>query len=308
MKSNMKNLYFFIIFLLILSACGGSRKPDTKKILDKDGKEEKESNSSNPPISKEVLSDIVTSIPSPLEISFLIKDLGIKYDKNILNTTDKSSSYKTDFKQALNLGVYSTDLGYSNIYSQTQDALFFLNGIKKMANSLNVGEFFDFKTIEQLATNSSNLDSLLLVTSLNLEKINEHLQKKDRADLTILILTGGWVEALYITCEVAKKAPNNELLSNRIGEQKIILQQLLLLLSFYEDEYPKIKDLRNSMVELEKIYSNVKITFDYKDSSTKEENGVLIVQDNTTSKISFTAKDLDNIHKKVKEIRDGVIG
>ncbi|TAF67977.1 MAG: hypothetical protein EAZ55_00970 [Cytophagales bacterium] len=262
----------------------------------------------NNQISTEVLADIVRSIPSPLEISFLIKDLGIQYNKGLLNSTeDKTTNYTTDFKKALNLGVYSADLGYSNIYSQTQDALYFLNSIKKMADGLQIGDFFDFNALKS-AINSNNLDSLLIVTNLNLKRINENLQKRERANLTVLIVTGGWLEMLYITCEVAKKTPN-ELLNNRIGEQKLILDQLMLLLSIYEEENTKIKELRNELGELQKIYNNVKIEFSQsKDPTvTKEQNGILIVEDNTSNKINLTDKDLDNILKTTIKIRNKII-
>ncbi len=307
MKKN--NLIFTLILCLFLAACGGEGKKSVSKKNTESEKENTEDNSNNPPISKEVLSDIVRSIPSPLEISFLIKDLGIQYDKNILNSTQKTANYNTAYKQALNLGVFSTDLGYANIYSQTKDALTYLKSVNEMADALNIAEFFDYAAIKDLATNSNNLDSLLLVTNMNLERINDHLQKKDRADLTILILTGGWLEALYLTCEVAKKQ-RNDLLNNRIGEQKIILDQLLLLLSFYEDDYPKVKELRVDLSELQKIYNNIKIEFNAVDdntSTTRQENGILIVEDNTTTKINFTDQDLINILEKSKAIREKII-
>ncbi len=300
----------FIIGLIatLCLACGGggenAQTSDSDELLE-DTPEEDESKPQTPAISKEVLSDIVKSIPSPLEISFLIRDLGIKYDKSILNSTDNIANYNTSYRQALNLGIYSTDLGYANIYEQTQDALIYLTSVKRMADDLRIGQFFDFQTIRDLATNSNNLDSLLLVTNTNLERINDHLQENGRADMTILILTGGWLEALYLTCEVAKKQPN-ELLKNRIGEQKIILDQLLLLLSFYEEK-ASIKKLIDDLNELQTIYNNVKITYEYDESTTKEENGILYVEDNTSSKINFTAKDLDNILNVSMKIRSKII-
>jgi len=315
LKPNMKSLrVFFVkscsIFVLstfLFASCGGSSSDKSGDKLLEDSKVESEEGSKvqTPAISKEVLSDIVKSIPSPLEISFLIKDLGIRYDRNILNSSENSKKYNTSYRQALNLGIYSTDLGYANIYEQTQDALYYLSAVREMAEGLKIGQFFDFNTIKDLAIKSDNLDSLLLVTNTNLERINDHLQENGRADLTILILTGGWLEALYLTCEVAKKQPN-ELLRNRIGEQKLILDQLLLLLSFYE-ESPDIKTLIGELNELQKIYDNVKITYEYEESTTEEENGILVVKDNTLSKINFTEKDLDNILAVTIKIRKVIV-
>lgn len=312
----MKKLHYLGFLLLIfsiflMSSCGGEKKlsDQVKDEKNENANSEEGEDNVNPAVSKEVLADIIKSIPSPIEISFLIKDLGINYDNNILNDAEKSSKYNTDFKRALNLGIYSTDLGYANIYEQKQDAIKYLNSVKEMADGLKIGDFFDFQTIRKLAT-KNNLDSLLMVTTMNLENINEHLQKKGRADLTIIILTGGWLEALYLSCEVAKKKPN-KLLDNRIGEQGIILDQLLLLLSFYENEVPNIKSLIDDLHKLKKIYDdNVKIEYTYTDTSTPEvdENGILMGGEGTTqSEITFTKEDLDSILQVTKEVRQKII-
>jgi hypothetical protein len=71
----------------------------------------------------------------------------------------------------------------------------------------------------------------LLITTKNFNNINGYLQQQKRANLSILILTGGWLEALHITCQVVEKNPNNDALKERIGEQKIILENIMLLLS-----------------------------------------------------------------------------
>lgn len=299
----MRKIILFTILATVLLACGEKSEKSGKDLLNDEKKSEKTSKA--PAISKEVLSDIIKSIPSPLEISFLIKDLNIPYEGKILNNPDNISKYNTNYKQALNLGIYSTDLGYANIYARTQDALNYLTAVKGMADGLKIGQHFDFKTIKKLAATKDNLDSLLLVTNKNLEDINDHLQEKGRPDLTILILTGGWIEALYLTCEVAKKKPN-ELLNNRIGDQKIILDQLLLLLSFYDDN-PNIKTLIEQMNRLQKMYENVKITVKTKQATTKVQGDVIEVGGESESIIEFTAKDLDNILNTTKEIRIKII-
>jgi hypothetical protein len=304
LTSFMKKFSIILALSIIFTACGGGQGKSGDELLKKD-KESKSNKPNAPAISKEVLSDIVQSIPSPFEISYLIKDEGIKYNKALLNSTDNASKYNTAYQQALNLGIYSTDLGYANIYQQTQDALYYLTSVNDMAKGLKIDQFFDFNTIKKLATNGNNLDSLFVVTNSNLSRINERLQEKNQADMTILILTGGWLEALYLICEVAQKQ-KNELLTDRVGEQRIILDQLLLLLSFYEDS-PNFKSLIEDMNELRKVYENVRISYEYEESQTKEENGILIVDDNTKSEIIINSKDLDNILNVTKKIRQKII-
>jgi hypothetical protein len=296
----MNKVYLGFIALLLV-ACDNNKQPSEKAFLDSLDNAKVQT----PPVSKEVLGDIIQSIPSPLEISSLIKSAGVKYDKNVLNSTSNISNYNTNYKRALNLGIYGTDLGYANIYSQNQDALNYLDAVRTTANGLNIGQFFDFNTIKKLATNSNNLDSLLLITTTNFEKINKHLQEQERSNLSILILTGGWLEALHLTCEVVDKYPSDTF-KERIGEQKVILDQLLLLLSFYNQD-TNMQALIADLTELQKQFQKVEITYTYQESTMKEVNGVLMVVDNSTSKINMTPEDLKNIQSAANAIRKKII-
>jgi len=296
----MKKMYLGLLALSML-ACNTDKNPNEQAFLES---QQNAAQEKKPQMSKEVIKDFIQSIPSPVEISMLIKEQGATYDKTLLNSTKHASNYNTNFKQALNLGIYSTDLGYANIYDQKQDAFNYLEAVRGMADGLNLGQFFDFGTIKRLATNSSNLDSLLLITTQNFEKINGHLQDQDRANLSALILTGGWLEALYLTCETVKKHPDQSF-KERIGEQKIILDQLLLVLDFYKED-PNTQKLIAELTELQQNFENVEVTKVYKESSMKEVDGVMMVVDNSTSKINVTDEDIDNIFNKTVAIRNQV--
>lgn len=259
-----------------------------------------------PALSEEVIADIIQQIPSPLEISYLLKDAGTRYDAGMLNNPDNVSKYNSNFKKALNLGIYGTDLGYANIYEQNQDALRYLNSIKGLADDLNIGQFFDFNNIKRLASNSKNLDSLLLITTQNFNEINAYLQENQRSNLSILILTGGWLEALHITCQVAEKNPGNQALIEKIGEQKIILDNIKLLLEYYVKD-PYIADLHKQMLELDKIFSQIEIIHTYKEPTFEEVNGILVVKDNSSTTINITQENVNDIRKEVTQIRNKII-
>lgn len=260
-----------------------------------------------PSISEEVIGDILQSIPAPLEISVLLKESGKKYNGDYLNSTDNISRYNSNYKKALNLGVYGTDLGYTNIYEQNQDGIRYMGSIKELADGLNIGQFFEIETIGRLATNSKNLDSLLLITTQNFNKINHHLQTQSRANLSVLLLTGGWLEAVHIICEVAKAHPDNKELTETIGEQKIILENIILLLSFYKDSDPNMASLLKDMEELKKSFEKVNITYTYKESTFEIVNGVMVIKDNSTSTIQITPENVQDISSIISSIRSKII-
>jgi hypothetical protein len=260
-----------------------------------------------PTIDAQVIGQILQGIPAPLEISVLLKESGKKYNGGILNSPDNLSKYNSNYKRALNLGIYGTDLGYTNIYEQNQDGIKYMGSISELANGLNIGQFFEGETIARLATNSKNLDSLLLITTQNFNSINQFLQTQDRANLSVLLLTGGWIEALHVLCEVAKSNPTNKELQETIGEQKIILENIMLLLSFYKESDPNMASLLTDMEELKKSYDKVNITYTYKESTFEVVDGVMVIKDNSTSTIDITAKDVEDISSITKNIRSKII-
>jgi hypothetical protein len=307
METNFKTMRIVslgLISLLFLWACGSS----DKKTDEQDFMQALDSAASDTPtISEEAIGDILQRIPSPLEISVLLKESGRKYDAGILNNPNNLSKYNTNYKRALNLGVYGTDLGYTNIYEQNQDGLKYISSIKSLADGLNIGQFFDVETIGRLAANSRNLDSLLLITTQNFNSINAYLQSQNRANLSVLLLTGGWIEALHIVCAVAQNNLDNQQLRETIGGQKIILENIILLLSFYKDQDENMASLLTDLEALKRAYDNVKITYIYKESTFEVVDGVMVIKDNSSSSIEITSEDITNIGNLTDSIRNKII-
>ncbi|QSE97668.1 hypothetical protein [Fulvivirga lutea] len=292
-----------LILAVLFFACNSGKKPDEQAFLESLDSTKVE----GPAISEEAISSIIQQIPSPLEISVLLKESGTKYDKSFLNSADNISKYNSNYRKSLNLGIYGTDLGYTNIYEQNQDGLDYMAAIKELADGLSIGQFFDIETIGRLATNSKNLDSLLLITTQNFNNINHYLQEQNRANLSVLLLAGGWLEAMHITCQVAKKNPDNKELRDTIGEQKIILENIVLLLSFYKDVDQNMASLLNEMQKLQSEYEKIQIVKTYKESTFEVVDGVMVIKDNSTSEIKITNENVQNITNIISSIRKSVI-
>jgi hypothetical protein len=291
------------LVLALFTACGSEKKSDEQAFLEGLDSAKTE----GPSISEGVIGDILQRIPSPLEISVLLKESGKKYNVSYLNSPDNVSNYNSNFKKALNLGVYGTDLGYTNIYEQNQDGVKYMSSIKTLADGLSIGQFFDIETIGRLATNSKNLDSLLLITTQNFNSINHYLQSRNQSNLSVLFLTGGWVEALNILCEVAAANPTNKEMQETIGEQKIILENIMLLLSFYKETDQNMASLLTEMEQLKKLYDKVNITYTYSESTFEIVDGVMVIKDNSSSTIQITPEDIANIKALTASIRNKII-
>jgi hypothetical protein len=291
------------LILALFTACGSEKKSDEQAFLEGLDSAKTE----GPSISEGVIGDILGRIPSPLEISVLLKESGKKYNSSYLNSPESVSNYNSNYKKALNLGVYGTDLGYTNIYEQNQDGVKYMSSIKTLADGLSIGQFFDIETIGRLATNSKNMDSLLLITTQNFNSINHYLQSRNQSNLSVLFLTGGWIEALNVLCEVAAANPTNKEMQETIGEQKIILENILLLLSFYKDTDQNMASLLTDIEGLKKLYDKVNITYTYSESTFEIVDGVMVIKDNSSSTIQITAEDIANIKALTTSIRNKII-
>lgn len=290
------------IVVFLLGSCSSGKKPDEQAFFESLDS----TNTSGPGVDEEVINSILEQIPSPIEISMLLKESGSKYNEAILNSSNNLPKYNSNYKKALNLGVYGTDLGYTNIFGRNQDGIKYITSIKSLADELNIGQFFDIGTIGRLATNSKNLDSLLLITTMNFNQINHYLQSQSRDNLSVLLLTGGWLEAMQITCQTAAKNPDSAELKETIGEQKIILEQIMLLFTFYQGD-ENMASLSTDLDLLKKAYDKININYTYKESTMEIVNGVAVIKDNSTTTIDITKENVEEIKNIINEIRTKVI-
>lgn len=295
----MKLTFIPLIILTIgLASCTGSNA-DKDKINVSSLLEESAGN--NIEISPESMNSIIESIPSPIEIATVIKQSGTGFNEDLLNNQENSSLYTTDQAKALNLGIYSGDLGYINIYEKTFLTINYLNTIKKLADNINIGQFFDFATIRRLASNNDKMDSLIYLSTVNFNKMDAFLRSQKRSNMSILMVTGTWTEGLYIATHNYMQSRNKETME-WIGYQKIIINQLLLGLSAYKNDAFFAKII-SDMGQLKTLYNDITVTYEYHEPESVEVNGRLMIVDKSTSIVNITPEQVSHISDLVEQIR-----
>ena len=308
----MRKLYWSIFVSLVMFSCTNQTETtDTTENSDSTTTVEENQNGNQDEgepkvqLNEDVINNIIQSIPSPLETTVLIKEVGSDYLRKDLSNPNNVDNYTTSYTQALNLGVYSMNLGYANIYGKNQDILKYLNSIKKLADQLNIGQFFDYNTLKKLTSSSENLDSLLQLSTSNFEKINYHLRQQKREYLSILILTGGWLEATNVTSLIYKES-GNKVLKERLGEQKIVLERILLVLEIYKTK-PKFSELIADLKELKRAYDSVEIIIERSDPIMKVEGDQIIIESQDKMVINITDEEIDTIINLLSSIRGKIV-
>jgi len=256
-------------------------------------------------ISEEVMQDIVQNISSPVEMAAMIKDLGVPYSNKYISTTERVGNLTTSFQQALNLGIYAADLGYLNMYNKTSAVVDYLTAIKSLSDAIKVGQFFDFTTLKRLATNSKNLDSLMYISVHSFNQMDKYLHTNNRTNLSALMVTGVWIEGLYLGTQVYKLTPNKEL-AERIGEQKLTLDQLMLILDKYQRD-KQYTSLLNELQLLKDLFKSVTITVKRGEPQMVEVDGMLTIVGGDTSIIEMTPELLIQIIETTEQVRNRLI-
>jgi hypothetical protein len=169
-----------------------------------------------------------------------------------------------------------------------------------------VGQFFDFETIKRISLNKSNLDSLLFLSVNSYSRMDEYMRKNNRSQLSSIMIVGVWIEAQYFATQVMKQYPNN-LLRERIGEQKYFLEDLIRIVSPYCDNDKEFTTVCSYLREIASKYENVKISYTKGNPSSKDKNGVLVVTQAETSMVEMTDEQLAEIIEITGNVRNKLI-
>ena len=254
---------------------------------------------------KDAIGDIIQNISSPVEMAALLKDENIQFNYKYLSPTDNVDEFNTSFKQALNLGVLGADMGYLNMYSKNGAVINYITAIKELSDELKVGQFFNFETLKRLATNSENIDSLMYMSISAFDNMDVYLRENGRSNISALLVTGVWIEGLYLATQVVKDN-DNQAIRERVAEQGVVLEQLLIVLSHYK-KGKRFFELINELEEINKALSKVKIIEEEGEDEMQEVDGVLMVVSNTTTTVEMTDEQLDAIIASVENVRSFVI-
>ncbi len=257
-------------------------------------------------LSEEVINDVIQNISSPVEMANLIKMTGVDFSQKILNPTDNSKKYDTSFKRALNLGVYSADLGYINTFNKNTIVVSYLLAVKELAEGIKVGQFLDFSTLKRMATNNTNLDSLKEMSVSSFNKMDSYLREQKRSNVSTAIVTGAWIEGMYITCNVIEQSNNADLI-NRLGEQKDIVNILLIILNNYGKADPNFGSLVAEMEGVKDAFKEVRITTEFGEPKRIEKDGTLIIVQDEVSQVHITPEQVKNIIAQIKKVRQFIV-
>jgi len=244
----------------------------------------------------------IFSIPSPVQTAYLIKQLDLPFDATLLIDNSNDGEYVSEFKQALNLGMYGTDLGYSTLYNQKSATMKYLTSVEKLASELGLDAAFDTGFLSSYDENRQE-DSLILLMSDAFRQADNFLKRANRKSTSALILAGGWIESLNIACQLNENR-SSPAIERRIGEQKRSLSSIIEILKVYTSKDTN-KELIAEMESLKESFDKVMMTYEYAAPETDAENKLTTF--NHKLDIAIDKSILQEIKTKIAQIRSNII-
>jgi hypothetical protein len=183
-------------------------------------------------------------LPTSFEVTTLLVDAGASYILDLCNLKSK----------ALNLGVYGADLSYAATYRQTQETMQYLDASAKLIDELQIGSF-DKELVKKVEANIDDVDSLITLISDSFYRTYEYLTNNEQDELSILVMAGSWIEALYITSQISIVSADNSKIVEIINEQSTSLDKLLEIMAPVS-ESAMSADVFKGLTALQAIYRN----------------------------------------------------
>lgn len=295
MKTNLLYFSLFCVSILFLTSCGDNTTNDKKKI-DEEILDPNSSLNTN-------FDGKIFSIPSPVQTALLIKETNLPFNQDLLNPIGSASGYSTEYKRALNLGIYGTDLGYASIYEQKNISLKYLSVVEKMTSELGLEGAFDKKFMTRFESNSDNQDSMMVIVADAFKKADNYLKNSNRKSTSALILTGGWIESLYFACELNKQKRSEKIIE-RIGEQQQTLNTIIEILKEY-NKGGSNDELITNLKDLKFYFDRISVEYEYVAPKTDAKNKITTLNHNISVKINTDI--LNQITMKVNDIRQSII-
>lgn len=294
----MKRYFIFISCLVLIAT---SCKNDKKGTVNVEKALEVELDTTSKVIKFE---NSLFSIPSPYQLSILIKEIGANYNAELLNKSDNFKQYTSLFKKSVNLGIYGADLAYLNIYEQSPSAITYFSVIKILAQDLGLSSAFSPEIFSRIENNIDNQDSLLFIMANTYRDVDFYLKENQRQREGAMVLAGGWIEGMHILTKLAIEKKNEQLIQ-RVGENKQPLENLIKILQPYYNESEDIEKLIEDLIDLSYEFDAVETAYKYVEPTTDPENKITKIHSET--KIVISESVLNVIDSKIEKIRNLLI-
>ncbi len=197
--------------------------------------------------------DIVNPLPTPFELTQTLKDIGAQYNSKILNLPSNIEKYFKESSKAINLGVYVADLAYAASYDQKQDINIYSKTVKDLVDQLGIKIDYSLMMSDEFKSKVNNKDSLVKIISNTYIETYNFLEEKSNPDYSLMMISGMWIELMYIATNISEDTYNFSGMVNIISNQGKSYKKLMSLLAA-RNANADIKNLETKLIVLQPVF------------------------------------------------------
>jgi hypothetical protein len=242
--------------VVLLTSCQSGNKPVIGQKTVKDSLNLKE-------ISQDV-KEVVYPLPTPFEMIQMLNDMGAKYVSGSLNPVSNVEKYFTEKSKAVNLGVYGADLAYAATYDQKQDVRLYSKALKSLIDELGINIDYKKMLTDEFREKINNKDTLAKIITNTFSNTYKYLYDKSNPDLAIMMVSGMWVELMYIATHISEETYDNTNWVRIIAKQKDSYEKLLKILNSHNSN-TDIKEMETKLLLLKPAFDKVESGLQEKD-------------------------------------------
>lgn len=228
MNSKTVIILFMISFACLFSSCKSN----------KTGEESGEVDSALVGVQENIdfLNDVLYLYPSPGEIIEGFFDADLEYKPGLVNSVENRDSYLGSRSQALNLGIYVTDLAYSAKFGLTGESVDYLEAIYNLSSQVGVSTNVFESLLERARTNISNSDSILNLSNEAFYHMVSFLESSKKENTLAIISVGAYIESLYLVFESKEEYAEDDPVFAQICETVCPFDNLMSRAKQHEDD------------------------------------------------------------------------
>ncbi|MCT4616460.1 MAG: hypothetical protein N4A49_16515 [Marinifilaceae bacterium] len=206
---------------------------------------------------KKQVENFVYPLPTSFELTSMLNRIGADYILGLSNNPENVDKYYTSKSKALALGIYSADLSYASTYRRKNETMGYIDASKKIVQSLQIEGAFDAELVKAIEKNIDNKEKLTEILTDAFSNTYTYLSKNSNENLALLVVTGSFIEGLYIATHISDNTFENQEIVKIIFDQKASLDKLISILKD-EKQDKVINEILTDLKKLEASYNSIK--------------------------------------------------
>jgi len=295
MKYNQIKLIVFLILIQMISACKFEKRREGEVVI------ASEIDSSLLKILQDelnILENVLYLYPVPGEIIEEFYNAELECKPGLMNSVGKKDSYLGSRSQALNLGVYITDLAYTAKFGLTGEAMDYLEAVHSLYSRVGISTVVFESLMERAKENINDSDSIVRVSNEAFYQMISFLESSKKENILAIISVGAYIESLYLVLETKDKFSEYDPVFAKISEMKYPLENLLSRARRLEED-KNVASIISYLISINETFEQ--LTADETETEVTKKDGKLVISGGSI--FNLTAENFKEMKSKIRSIR-----